>query len=110
MGLMKKSAVTEEFNPGDQVTWTSQAAGVARPKTGKIVCIVRKGESLTERLQREGYDLIGCILHAGERSMTQDRYAVDTTAAGTKTKNHIYAPGIGQLHKQLDSRVAAAPL
>jgi len=30
---MKKSAVTEEFKSGDQVTWIPQAAGVARPKT-----------------------------------------------------------------------------
>jgi hypothetical protein len=108
MGAMKKSAVTEEFQAGDIVSWTSQAAGVTRSKTGKIVAILRKGEYLTDALTRAGYDVENCILHAGTMSRVQDRYIVDTTPPGHTGKNWIYAPAIGQLHKQLDSRVAAS--
>src|SRR5690606_12473619 len=34
-----------EFKPGDIVEWTSQAAGSGKTKRGKVLAIVKKGET-----------------------------------------------------------------
>lgn len=33
------------FNPGDRVTWTSQAGGIAKTKTGDVVVVVGPNEA-----------------------------------------------------------------
>lgn len=41
------------FNVGDQVTWTSQAGGNTKTKTGKVVAVIEGGPDSAERANAE---------------------------------------------------------
>lgn len=42
-----------KFNVGDQVTWTSQAGGSTKTKTGRVVAVIEGGRSSAERADAE---------------------------------------------------------
>ncbi len=61
-------------NIGDVITWRSQASGVVKVKTGKIVAIVRKNENLFKFLP---VDVPRSRIKAQQYNMVSDRYVVE---------------------------------
>lgn len=50
-----------EFKIGDMVTWTSQAGGNAKSKTGKVICVIEGGQKSGEKAA----SVIRCHVNAG---------------------------------------------
>lgn len=91
---MREIEAEPKFEPGDTVTWTSQAAGFQKAKTGKILFKVHAGESVKPILYAmvrdhpDKYSLPD-IESAGVRK--QDSYLV-AVERGPKAKVKVYWP------------------
>lgn len=83
------------FKPGVFVTWTSQAAGVSKAKTGKIIGIVPRLESIAKALETIGCTKESYSLRAQDTSI-YDRYVIHVMKK-RQQKNHIYAPNVSAI-------------
>ena len=94
-----KATREPKFKVGQHIEWKSQSAGSWKTKTGKIIAIVAVNESITETLERLGYDSYECVVSA-QTTARIPRYLVDTTPDGSKSKNQIYAPDFARAEKR----------
>lgn len=81
---MSTNEETKKFQLGDEVTWTSQAAGTLRTKTGKIVEVVRTGDRPT-RMRNTGID------------RRHESYVIEVPGKTPRQKTKLYWPRVSQL-------------
>lgn len=86
-----------KFQVSQTIEWSSQSAGSWKTKTGKVLAILKPGDSGRAALKRLGYDeTLGDFV---DRAMIP-RYLVDATPTGHKGKPHIYVPDFGRAEKR----------
>lgn len=78
------------FTIGDEVTWTSQSAGITKTKTGVVVAVVYPGEPVNHALEHA--HIRGRIKNPG--SARHDRQSYVVRAGG-----RLYWPRVNQLSK-----------
>lgn len=87
------------FKVGDKVTWTSQASGFAKEKTGTIVMIVPENTyflKIEKELQNLGKKFSS--KYGGGFSRDHESYAVFVPTPSGKS-NHLYWPVVDKLMK-----------
>ncbi len=98
---MKKQQ--KQYREGETVTWWSQAGGIGRNKTGKVVAIVPAGQdpaAVAQRLQSGGLTFSDRLGGAGARD--EERYLVlvempRLNDARTAKKPRLYCPRVSTL-------------
>lgn len=97
---MTKEKEGPKHKAGDKVMWSSGAGGFWTEKTGTIVAVVPKGESLSDVLRAaERRTVPATTIKAQDRSITAERYAIRVDRDG-KTRDldpHYYAPTVGRI-------------
>jgi hypothetical protein len=92
---------------GQTATWTSQAGGIAREKTGKVLAIVTAGESLGIVRRRLRLDVLRRDVKADADTSMFDRYLIEVMVDRKRggPKPVLYVPKCSVV----DAQVAAAP-
>lgn len=83
------------FNVGDSVTWTSQAGGNTKTKTGKVVAVIPGGPSSGEQAGKEIRSRVRAGTHrsafGGGWARAEDSYVIEVPQ-GPKAKPVLYWP------------------
>jgi len=96
-----------KFKVGDSVTWTSQAAGIAKEKRGTVLAILPGMKDAYEALKELGIEEKNVNVHAGNRSQF-GRYLIEVKLSDKQKVRHVYAPLVKTLDKQAAPAATAA--
>lgn len=87
---------------GDNVTWTSQAGGNTKTKTGKVIAVIPGGPSSAEQADKEIRSRQRAGTHrsafGGGWSRAEESYVVEVPQ-GPKAKPVLYWPKANALQK-----------
>ena len=77
---------------GDEVTWTSQANGGVKTKTGKVVLILRAGERMPPMIEVNGLQLPAPARTGGGQRFDAESYVVHVPTPSGRGKGRLYWP------------------
>ena len=83
--------------PGDTVTWTSQAIGTEKTKTGKVIAIVPAGEDVSKLLPEV---VVKNHIKYSSSISTIDRVLVAVPAGKDKQTIHYYTPRVSAFARE----------
>lgn len=84
------------LKPGDIVTWTSQASGVEKTKTGKVITDIKPGKYIVEVLKRSGLTDIPCSRIKASSISYIPRVLIEVPRGGKSKLCDYYAPRANQ--------------
>jgi hypothetical protein len=91
---------------GDIVTWTSQASGVSKEKTGEIIAVVPKGKSNAKIWTALGRKAEFRSFTPSTGTRDHDSYLVAVAAPTETSKPQVYWPVVSQLKKEADQEAS----
>lgn len=104
-----KSEIDPKKLIGSTVSWTSQAGGYEKQKTGVVVALLPKGRSAYALVPSDGRNEHGQINMASTKfqnhNFNNDRYLVRVPRGGKSTRNDYYAPRVGQVLRVADNLI-----
>lgn len=105
--------MSEQFKPGDTVSWTSQAGGRTRTKLGEIVLVVPKGTHPLNAAIPAGVTLNESFLRKAGVIRKEESYIVRAKIVGsgglTKRRSDLYWPLVRHL-KLVPKTIRSAPM
>jgi len=89
------------FEKGDTVTWTSQASGTPKTKTGTVIYVLSTGERIPESVLAEGRAQFDMASMRSTREHPSYVVKVEraSKATGKPIKPFLYWPIVSQLEK-----------
>lgn len=98
---------------GDEVTWTTQAGGTPKEKSGKVLATLRSGQSLDDAMRRLRPKAARTSVKADADTSICDRYLVEVPRARrgkASSACDYYAPRASVVDKQMEARMVRETL